>query len=242
MSITKRDKIKPFYTEPQIKFNIKLNAGTDFIQAENLGYGNEFQGKYIKIFPIPKLEYLFFYTPPSIIEIYFLTVGGGVLKVPKNTYIPVHRVSNFIIVRPSNMTSGDMYFQYWLTNVEDLKVFDIYTLSEWDLSGSEVKYIYIPFPTYNMRVLFETYDLGSVSWNYQIYIKPYDSDHDLMLDVKLNITEKILNNFYYFSEVGGSGEVTNPHYIMPSFRTVIMIQEQSGTGQTNNLLTVMSWL
>lgn len=235
-------KMKPFCREPQIKYNIKLNAGTDFRLATDQDWESEFQGKYIKVFPIPKMEYSFFYAPPSIIKIYFLRVNGRVSIVPKNTYVPVCEVSDLIIVRPSNMTSGDMYFQYWLTNVEDLKIFDLYTLSEWNLLPSQSKYIYVPFPTYNMRVLFETYDAGVVSWNYDITIKPYDSEHDFKLDGKLNITEKVLNNYYKFCEIGGSGIVTDPHFPMPSFRTIILITDQSGTGQNNNLLTVMSWL
>lgn len=207
------------FIEPHKKYNLKLKANTDF----KLSTYPELSGKYIKEIPIPWIDYKWFYAPTSVVKIYFLT-DQYIVPAVQNVYVPLGKVQKIILVRPDYLSSGDIYFQFWLLNTESVKILDIHEEKELILLKNGVsKICYIPFPTYQMKLYFYI-PLNPTSIDFNITIQPINEDHDFILDELIGTTEKLINNVYKYDFIGGSGVVTNPHYPFPSYLTYVELK------------------
>lgn len=225
-----------FFKDPQKKYNIGLDAATDFIASPY----PELSGEQTKDIPVQWLDFKYLYIPSSVIRVYLLK-DSYLIPVVHNVITPLNKVNKIVLVRPTGMTSAYIYFQYWLTNLLSVKIYDEYNGNNFTLTHGDIQITNIPFPTYNLKVLLE---LGSnpTNINYQVNISPFDGGTHFILDAKTGITELIINNFYKFSELGGSGAITEPHYIFPSFRTQIYLTNADPEVDiTGCYLKVISW-
>ena len=235
-----KEKIELF-KDPQIKYNLELNADLDFRISSDISWESQISGKYFKMIPISYLKYKFFYAPTSVLDLYFLVDNSYLVPVSQNVYIPLGRVNQIILVRPNDLASGYIYFQYWLSNLESVKILDFYEKTNFSIAGGMNEIMRMPFPTHQMKVLFKC---GTNPTSFKFYISIYTFNRDLAftLDYKAGITDLFINNIYKFDKIGGSGGVTDPQYPWTSFETTVQIDnEDPGVSMNNCYLKLMSW-
>lgn len=235
-------KQRELFTDIQKKYNLKLNANNDFRESSDTGWESQISGRYFKIIPISYLKYKFFYAPTTVLDLYFLVDDNYLVPAYQNIYIPLGRMNQIILVRPDGVTSGDLYFQYWLSNIESVKVFDVYEKIGFTLPmGGGGEAIFMPFPTYQMKFYLKI-PTNPTSIDFNINIQPVQDNHTFALDELDGTTEKLINNYYEYNKIGGSGVVTNPHYPFPSWSTYIgIINNDVGADIVNCRLKVISW-
>jgi len=227
------------FKEPQKKYNLQFDVASDFILSP---YPDpELAGKYIKSIPINHLNFKYLYIPPTVYRGLYLRKDSYLIPAVQNIFIPLNRVTKLILVRPDGLVSGNIYFQYWVTNVESVKIYDSYYKHSSISAGSFIS-IDIPFPTYNMKVLILLSN-NPTDIDYTASIEPFNTHREFTLDYQANITETEINNFYKFAELGGSGAITSPHYTFPSFQTRFQIEnDDAGVAISDCWFELISWL
>lgn len=230
------------FKEPQVKYNLKLTP-SDFREATDTGWEKQLLGEDIYIIDI-KIPFKYLYVPLCPFDVYlYSTKYANLMKAPQGIFVLMDIVDKIILVKPSNVTSGNLYFQYWLSNVESVKILDIYNKLDFSINVSAYELMEVPFPTYKFRLLI-VITIPSTDWDLEMYIYPYPNNTPLMLEhiTGLGSDDTIINNIYEYNFIGGSGAVTNPHYNMPSFRTTIRINNKDSMNILNNInLRLMSF-
>jgi len=218
-----KEKILAF-KEPQRKYNLKLDASSDFRLSSGTSWESEIAGKYFKIVPIPYSDYKFFYAPRTVLDLYFLIDDSYLIPVYQNLYVPLGRVKNIVLVRPDGLLSGNVYFQFWLTSIKEIEVLDVFEKMNFDVTPSNYVNIEIPFPTYEFSLLMLV-PSPSDDWGFDIDVYPFNTNDTFVLDdvSGLIATDTVINTIYKYDFVSGAGAMSNPHYTRPSYRTRIKI-------------------
>jgi len=215
------------FKEPQKKYNIKLDASSDFRLSSDTGWESQIGGKHFKLIPVSYLKYKFFYAPTTVLEIYFLSEGGELKPVYQNIYILLGKVKDLVLVRPEGMVSGILYFQFWLSNIESINISDHYETGEFDPIPSALESIELPFPTHQLRIWLKL-NMNPTSINFQVLISNscYDAINPYTLDYMPALAGNGLriNNYYEYNRIGGSEIETDPRHPFPSFFTEIRIE------------------
>jgi len=229
---------KKLLMRPQVKYNFEALASNFKLSSDV-----PFVGKYIYRIPISSAQYKWFYALVSALDMYFVLKTSEVVPVIFNFFIPLDLVEYLVVVRPEGWTSGFVFFQYYLTNSDskDFQVFDLYESVDFDISSEGDKTVRVPFPTYNFKFLF-TVQSANPDYRLQILQYFYKKIKSFQTESMDNITEKIVNNYYLMSQIGGSGAVTEPHYPFPSWHTYINIHNNAGADMTGCYMKVVSWL
>jgi len=224
------------FKEPQRKYNLKLDASSDFRLSSDTGWEAEISGKCLKIVPISYGGYKFFYAPRTVLEVYFLVDDSYLVPVYQKLYVPLGRVKNIVLVRPDGLLSGNVYFQFWLTNIKEIEILDVFEKMNFDVLASGYEIVEIPFPTYEFSLLM-LIPSPSDNWGFDIDIYPFaTSDHLVLDDVSgLTTTDIVVNTIYKYHFIGGSGAVSNPHYTRPSYRTRIKISNDDAVNPLPSL-------
>lgn len=212
------------FKEPQEKHNLKLTP-SDFREATNTGWEKQLLGEKIYIINI-KIPFKYLYLPPCPFVVYLYSIKyANLMKAPQGIFVLMDIVDKIILVRPSGLVVGDIYFQYWLSNVESVKILDVYENYIGDILGSQNLIFEIPFPTYQLLVVFLV-GINPTSYQYIVTIRPFSTgivgDYEIDNAGALATTNGI-NNYYFYDRVGGCREVTEPSYPRPSFRTKVNI-------------------
>lgn len=238
----KRDRVVK-YLKPQEKYNLQLNADTNFRAATDTGWEIQLLGKYIYIIDI-KTPYKYLHIPSCGFDVYLhSTEYVNLMKVPQNIFIPLDIIDKIILVRPGGLSSGFILFQYWLSDIESVKILDVYDESNFILTPNTEQNYRMPFPTYQLKVIFYA-PTNPTGLTIHFLIYPFNSSQGFVLDMKTGITEfgTILNNVYEYDKICGSGAVTDPHYPFPSFETILSFTNEDLANPMNNCyLKVVSW-
>jgi len=220
----KMNKIKTLaLKEPQVKYNLKLTP-SDFREATETGWEIQLLGEDIYIINV-KIPYKYLYIPPSPFDVYlYSNKYTELIKAPQGVFVLMDIVDIIILVKPSGLLSGNIYFQYWLSNVETIRILDVYEKMNFDVTATNYVNIEIPFPTYEMMLLM-LIPSPSDNWGFDIDIYPFNTNDTLVLDdvSGLIATDTVVNTIYKYHFIGGSGAVSDPHYTRPSYRTRIKI-------------------
>lgn len=235
-----KDDLGKEYLKPQEKYNLKIDA-SDFRAATDTSWEEQLLGEDIYIIDI-KIPYKYLYVPPCPFDIYLhSTKYINLIKVPQNVFIPLDIIDKIILVNPG-ISSGSMYFQYWLSDIESVKILDIYEKIGFMLpKGGDGEAIFMPFPTYQMKVYIKI-PTNPTSIDFNINIQPINENHTFILDELDGTTEKFINNVYEYDKICGSGVVTDPHYPFPSWSTYVgLINNDVADDIVNCRLKIISW-
>lgn len=219
---------------PQVKYNIGLmEADFDITTIPQLN------GLSIYQLLIPFTSYKYLYVPDSVCDMRFLLKTGQIIPIIFNSFLPTDLIKTIIVIKPLTIGSGKtMYLQFILSDITDIAIIDTYN-ERFTLATGITKNIEFPFPTYNIRL---GIDVVNANWDFTLSIYPYeDLSNTLKLDNETGITENLLNNYYIYDEVGGSGVVTDPQIPFPSSKTSLYVKNNHGSTATYNVL-LKSWL
>jgi len=209
--------------EPQEKYNLKLTP-SDFREATATEWGGLLVGEDIFIINV-KIPYKYLYVPRCPFGVYiYSTQYTNLMKVPQGVFMLINIIDKIILVKPSGLLSGNLYFQYWLSNVESVRILDVYEKTIANISPSGFEIIEVPFPTYEISLLMVVPGV-STDWGFDVGIYPLNKPDIFMLDDVSGLTadDTVINTIYKYHFIGGSGAVSNPHYPRPSYRTRIKI-------------------
>ena len=240
--------------KPQEKFNLELDP-SDFRAATNTGWEKQLLGENIYIIDI-RIPYEFLYLPTCPFDIYLhSTKYTNLMKIPQNIFIPIDIIDKIILVKSPLITSEKMLFQYWLSDIKSVKIYDIYERLNFDLIANTEWSTLLPFPTYQIRVLLKC-DNNPTGLTFKLTTLPYSLCLGripsclscLDVDNKSGIIggtaegDAILNNIYNYDKIGGSGEETNPHYPLPSWNTFVSLKnEDVAVDMEHCYLKIISW-
>ena len=241
----KRELIESSGLDIPKKHNLVFDASTDFRDPSGGWEEEHFTGEKIKIINLPFHQYEYLYIPYSVIGCYIHTLGGRVRPVLDYQFIPLYKVDKLILIRPTGITTNNVYFQYFLTDtLTPIKIYDVYEEIGFTLvKGSVFQKYELPFPSFQLKVLLKLpTNPTSIDYNISSYL--YNDSGSVILDDKNGIAGAPLtiNNIYRYDLISGSGEVTEPHYPFPSWRTHIgLINNDAGTDIPDVRLKVISW-
>ena len=175
------------YLKPQEKHNIKIDVN-DFRAATNTGWEKQLPGEDIFIIDI-KIPFKYLYIPSCPFDTYLhSTKYINLIKVSQNILIPIDIIDKIILVKPTDLTSGYMYFQYWLSNIESIKIFDMVDWYDFTLVKNGVFQKYeLPFPSFQIKVLLKL-PTNPTSIDFNISSYPFRGDGSVILDNKDGIT------------------------------------------------------
>lgn len=227
---------------PPAKKTLAFNLATDF-RAATTGWETELAGRQIAIVPIPYQDYKYIWLPPNVVDCYLHDrVTGFLTPVIYKHFIPVANKDLLIIARPPGMSAGYMYFQYYLTDLMLCNVYDTHEES-FDVPADGNYRIEPPFPTYQMKLLFEIGGVNVTSYDFDIAIRPTNDATPYTLDALAAIAGVVgINNYYLYDWIGGSDTVTDPNLPFPSWRTQITFQNNdAGAAITQCVCRLVSW-
>lgn len=233
----KRELIESFGLDIPKKHNLVLDASSDFRSPSGGWEDTYFTGEKIKVIQLPFHQFEYLYIPYSVVGCYMHMLNGGIESVLDYQFVPLCKTDKLILVRPTGLLSGSIYFQYFLTDsLTPIKILDVYEKINFEVTPSNYVLMEIPFPTYEFELIVLV-PTPSDSWGFDIDIYPFTTSDTFVLDDVSGLvgTDTVINTIYKYDFVGGSGAVSNPHYTHPSYRTKIKISNDDAVNSMPSL-------
>jgi len=238
----------------QEKFNLNLNLNADFHLPVGSGWQADprIQGQYCYYRANLPSEFAYFYAPTNPFNSYLKVKRGGrpvLIPVVYNTFYDMNFFDGLVIASRMN-GNYDYNYQFFLSNLDTINIIDEYREENFIVTAGTTKSIFLPFPTYNLKVMIK----GSVSgggtntFNFNIPVEFFQASHGFYTIENKDLTPNptfIINNYYEFNDAGGTEmipDTTNPKMTFPSWKTTINLDLNAGSDLINCYLIAYSYL